>query len=506
MARVLLVSTNRERTPFPVMPVGPAIVAAHARAAGHEVRLIDLMFERDVAGALRSAVAAFRPEAAGVSMRNVDNSDLVDTKFHVPDVEETLRLLRREAPGLPVVLGGAATSIEPRALLALWGPGGSALAPGEPPLVDVLLAGDAEERFPRLLDRVLSGRPVSDLPGVCARGEDGAVSFHAAGLSEPLDGLLEARLFDHVDVARYARADGVYPVQTRRGCAFTCTYCTYGSIEGTRLRLRPPSDVADEVERALGAGVTRFEFVDAVFSHPAAHARAVLEELLARGLSRRVELSASGLNPAGVSEDLVRLMRRAGFTSVSATVESASTAMLRRMRKGFDAEEVDRLAGWLPKHGIPAVWIFLVGSPGETPGTVEETFDFVARRVPPRDLAYVTSGVRVYRGTGLHRELLSSGLLDEGQDLLPPLFAFSASLPREAYLERLLALSSRHPNVVSSFEAGQPVVERLARLLGRLPLPRPRWRLLPLVRRFGSPFRRARADALTSAPWPVVLA
>ena len=507
MARVLILSTNRERTPFPVMPVGPALVAAHATRAGHDVRLVDLMFERNPERAATEAIGSLSPDVIGVGMRNIDNSDLIDTKYYVPDVERILCAVRSAAPRAHVVLGGAATSIEPEALLALWGPTGST-GPGfarlGAPLIDMILMGDAERRFPLLLSRLSAGEATDDVPGLCRPGPDGAAHWNRIGLAEPIDDLEDSRLFDVIDVKRYARADGVYPIQTKRGCAFTCTYCTYGSLEGLRTRYRPVPEIVDEIERAADRGIVHFEFVDAVFSHPPVQARAVCEEIIRRGLPERIGLTASGFNPVGVTEALIALMKRAGFRSLSATVESASTAMLRKMQKGFDAEDVARIAEWLPHKGIPAIWIFLIGSPGETLETVDETFAFIAGRIPKSDLVYITNGVRVYRGTGLHRSLVAAGRLHEDQSLLEPLFVFSESLPRDLYLDKLVKFSREHPNVVNSFEAGQPIVETLARLLGRLPLPRPRWRLLPLIRRFGSPFRAVRPNALTDSPWPII--
>lgn len=504
MARILLVATNRERTPFPVMPVGAALVAAHAEREGHEARVLDLMFEEDVGKALARTLRTFPPDLIGVSMRNIDNSDLIETKYYVPEVEAILREVRQAGGAVPVVLGGAATSIEPEALLALWGPGGRASENG-PPLVDLILTGDSEKVFPRLAERLLLGRDVSDLPGICRREPDGALSWNRVGLSEPVDGLADAGLFRFTDISRYERAEGVYPIQSRRGCAFTCTYCTYGSLEGLRMRFRSVGEVVDEIERAVDAGVAHFEFVDAVFSHPPAHARAICLELIARGLGEKAVFTASGFNPVGVTEDLLALMRKAGFRTVSATVEGASTAMLQRLRKGFDARDVENLARWLRNQGILAIWIFLIGSPGETRETVEETFEFIAKKIPKNHLVYITNGVRVYRGTGLHRALLAEGSLSPSQNLLEPFFVFSSTLPRDWYLSRLIEFSRENPNVVNSFEAGQSVVETLSRAVSWLPFPRPRWRLLPAIRRIGSPFRAARKDALTAPPWPVVL-
>src|SRR5919112_6029216 len=76
-ARVLLVSTNRERQPYPVVPNGLACVASALEAAGHDVRFVDLCFARDPARTAADAARAFRPEVIGVSVRNIDNSDAI---------------------------------------------------------------------------------------------------------------------------------------------------------------------------------------------------------------------------------------------------------------------------------------------------------------------------------------------------------------------------------------------------------------------------------------------
>ena len=76
-ASVLLVNTNRERQPFPVVPNGVACVASALEAAGHTVRVEDLCFARDPHAAARRAVRQARPDVIGVGIRNIDNSDFV---------------------------------------------------------------------------------------------------------------------------------------------------------------------------------------------------------------------------------------------------------------------------------------------------------------------------------------------------------------------------------------------------------------------------------------------
>ena len=76
-ARVLLVSTNRERQPYPVVPNGLACVASALDAAGYGVRFLDLCFAKNPVASARAAVRAFRPDVIGVSVRNIDNSDAI---------------------------------------------------------------------------------------------------------------------------------------------------------------------------------------------------------------------------------------------------------------------------------------------------------------------------------------------------------------------------------------------------------------------------------------------
>src|SRR5438477_7960196 len=89
-ARVLLVSTNRERQPYPVVPNGLACVASALDAAGHDVRFADLCFARDPIRRARDAAVSFRPDIVGVSVRNIDNSDAIALQHYTPEARAVL--------------------------------------------------------------------------------------------------------------------------------------------------------------------------------------------------------------------------------------------------------------------------------------------------------------------------------------------------------------------------------------------------------------------------------
>jgi anaerobic magnesium-protoporphyrin IX monomethyl ester cyclase len=115
-ARVLLVSTNRERQPYPVVPNGLACVASALDAAGHRVRFLDLCFVKDPVASARAATRAFRPDVIGVSVRNIDNSDAIALRHYTPEARDVLLALRAAAPAAKVIAGGAAFGVAPEAL------------------------------------------------------------------------------------------------------------------------------------------------------------------------------------------------------------------------------------------------------------------------------------------------------------------------------------------------------------------------------------------------------
>jgi radical SAM superfamily enzyme YgiQ (UPF0313 family) len=470
--RVLLVSANRERQPMPVLANGLACVASALDAAGHDVRVADLCFESDPIAAARRAAADFRPDVVGVSVRNIDNSDSIALRHYTPEAAAVLGALRGAAPGATVIAGGAAFGVAPESLFRELG-------------VDYAVAGDGERATTRLVEALAAGRPVGAVPGVVRQG-DGGVVFTPPGEDADLDALPRARLHRWLDVRRYERHGATVPIQTKRGCVYKCVYCTYRNVEGWGYRMRAPELVVDEMEElAREAGVRHFDFVDSTFNSPPGHAIQVCEAIVRRGLptSLGVRLETMNFTPATASPELLTAMRGAGFTSLGVTAESASDAVLARLEKGFDAAKVRAVAERVERAGIRTLWIFLVGGPGETPQTVEETLAFAAWRLSRGDAVYLTVGLRIYPGTTLHRIALAEGTVAYGDPLLAPTFYFSPALALDETVRRLKRFAADHPRFMFSADSRSAILPYLTRLASLLRLPRPHWRYMGVFQR-----------------------
>src|SRR5664279_1789907 len=79
--KILLISTNRNNLPMPVMPIAACIVAQAAEQAGHTVFLLDLMFTRDPTADIQAALARWQPDVVALSVRNIDNVDMHNPLF-----------------------------------------------------------------------------------------------------------------------------------------------------------------------------------------------------------------------------------------------------------------------------------------------------------------------------------------------------------------------------------------------------------------------------------------
>jgi radical SAM superfamily enzyme YgiQ (UPF0313 family) len=235
----------------------------------------------------------------------------------------------------------------------------------------------------------------------------------------------------------------------------------------------------------MAHGIKDFEFVDSTFNLPPRHALEVLTELRARGLF--ANYVGTGINPSKLSDELFAAMREIGFGSVILTAESASDTMLASYQKDYRRDRLFVAADLLEKHGMKALWVFLLGGPGETPETVAETLEFIERRIRSPHAVYITSGIRVYPGSPIADDV-DAGLfakedlrtLDRSSGLQ---FFYSSATPPDWLEARLRAFQRKHPHVILSCEGHSVVTQLALRVMTWLPFRKPYWQYIPALSR-----------------------
>ena len=213
--KVLLVSANTEQFNMPAMPLGLACVVEAAKNSGHDVFMLDLMFEMDVNATLKKVIAEFRPECIGISVRNIDDQHIETPKFLLEKVKEVVTVCR-DLSNVPIVLGGAGYSMFPESALAYLE-------------ADYGIEGEGEIAFPALLTRLENNDDLSGIPGLYTRGHG---QHQRKTLSNNLDKLTLPETWI-LSASASQNHEPWIPVQTRRGCALKCSYCSTSTIEGS---------------------------------------------------------------------------------------------------------------------------------------------------------------------------------------------------------------------------------------------------------------------------------
>ncbi len=463
--RVLLINSNLKDDILAAPPIGLSYIAGATEAAGHEVKVLDLCFKRRIATRLRYSIKEFCPDVVGISVRNIDNVNLLSPLSYLSKVRTIIEKIRNSTTS-PIIIGGSGASLCPAGVM-------------EQLKADYIIVSDGEYSFVNLLNTLENEKSPENIPGL-GMYLNGKFRLNPPVFKDFKTG--RADMGKWVDMRPYGKMGSSYLIQTKRGCTQRCIYCTYNQVlEGNRLRLRSPEDIVDEIDEALHRyNPESIEFVDSVFNIPIDHCTEILEEILKRSL--KVNYTAMGVNPSNLDNRFLELMWRAGFRSFMMSPESASETMIQNYRKGFSADDLVRSADAIRKTRFTVLWYFLIGGPGEINSTLEETLDFTSKYLnldtrPPYNMANFFLGVRLYPGTDLWEIALDEGIINKKSDPLRQLWYVSKNLDLNFAVEQMIEAAAKNPKIILGFDERYLPISRIVPFIGKLAgLPKPYWR------------------------------
>ena len=397
--KVLLISANTEQINIVPLPLGLNCIAAAARNAGYDVKLVDLMTEKDNRLSIMGAIESFQPEIIGISVRNIDDQNMGSPRFLLDQVKKVAADCRNLSDA-PIILGGAGYSIFPESALDYLE-------------ADMGIQGEGEMAFPLLLERIRRGADLTGTPGLYLRGLglQGERVYVKDMDALPLPDTHISSPSAPDDQERWM------PVQTRRGCPMNCSYCSTATIEGSSIRKRNPESVIVEIARHVAAGFQWFYFVDNTFNMPLSYAKEMCRKLIESELKINWRCI---FYPGKFDKEFIDLLARAGCREVSLGFESGCERMLRTMNKKYSPDAVRRTSEILKDFGIKQLGFLLLGGPGETRRSVEESLAFADSL--HLDALKITVGIRIYPYTALAKTAVDDGLILPEDNLLFPKF------------------------------------------------------------------------------------
>jgi hopanoid biosynthesis associated radical SAM protein HpnJ len=274
----------------------------------------------------------------------------------------------------------------------------------------------AREEFDFTIAEVAEGRPLRSVDGISYRDREGQVVHNRDRATlEDMDRLP----FVTPVYKRDLRPEDYYigyllhpylSLYTGRGCRSRCTFCLWPqTVGGHRYRTRSVAGVLEEAAlvRELFPQVKELFFDDDTFTDDRPRAEAI-----ARGLGR-LGITWSCNAKANVPRETLQVLADNGLRLLLVGYESGSQQILINIKKGLRVERARRFSADCRDLGITVHGTFILGLPGETRQTIEETIRF-AKEVNPHTIQ--VSVAAPYPGTELYRQAVEQGWLPPDDD------------------------------------------------------------------------------------------
>ncbi|MEI7499896.1 MAG: lipid biosynthesis B12-binding/radical SAM protein [Bacteroidota bacterium] len=411
--KLILVSANRYTNPYPVYPLGISYLYTYLseRLPHYQIRIFD--FNLNTPEMFREYLQEFQPDYICLSLRNVDDVNFYSQESFINGYKMIVDIVR-ETISAPLIIGGSAFSIYPRELFSFFNP-------------DYGIHGEGEMSLYHFLKSLDAGSPDLSIDGLVYRnGVNIAVNDRKHFIKTPdLD-------FDKELLEFYWDKAGMVNVQTKRGCPYNCIYCTYPIIEGHNVRTLDPQKIINTLHELYDTHKIDYVFfTDSVFN---------ISNNFNVDLANKIIASKLPINwgayfsPHNLTLENLKLFADAGLTHIEFGTESLSNTTLKKYGKHFDVDEVVRVSDFCNIAGIYFCHFMIIGGYGETEATINESFEN-SKRIE-NTVFFPFIGMRIYPGTVLHKISLEQGVIDEGVNLLEPVYYIAPDIRYDTLKER----------------------------------------------------------------------
>lgn len=339
-------------------PLGLAYVAAVLEKAGHAVSILDsnVLGLRDNETVAR--IVAFHPTLIGLTATTL-------TYYRTRDLAAQLKIA---CPEVPIVFGGPhALGMESDIL--------------KDRCFDCVVSGEGEFTALDLVNSMDTGKAMTGVVGLSYRDAEGVAVTNARreaiadldSLPFPARHLLPPLALYRPKATAYRRLPATH-IFTSRGCPYRCVFCR--TAFGRKVRFHSPEYVIAEIEHLKkDYGVRELKINDDTFTVDVVRVHAICDLIL----SRQLDVTWScNVRANLVDRPLLQKMRAAGCWEVAVGLESGSDEILRTLKKGATVEQGVNACRLAAELGLIVRPSFIIGNPGETLSTIEQTIRLAA--------------------------------------------------------------------------------------------------------------------------------
>jgi anaerobic magnesium-protoporphyrin IX monomethyl ester cyclase len=342
-------------------PLGLAYMAAVLEQNDFEVKIIDCPVCEIDHRKLKAELDTFQPTIIGIgAMTPIIESAL-----------ESAHAAKEVCPDAKVVMGGPHATFADKQILA------------DEKTVDIVVRGEGEETLLEIAKQSAELKKINEIKGITFRKDNQIIQSPDRPFIQNLDALPRPA-YKYIPIERY-RITGMklLPIISSRGCPFQCSFCVASQMFGAKYRARSPKNVLDELEwlrdEYKAEGIA---FQDDTLTFDRKRALEICEGMI----DRRIDLPwGCGSRADVVTRELLASMSKAGCDEICFGVESGCQRIRDSLKKRVTTKQCENAIKWAKEAGIFVTVSVIIGYPGETKETLQESLDFV-RRMEPDDV------------------------------------------------------------------------------------------------------------------------
>ena len=336
-------------------PISLAYCAAVLRKEGVEVKLVDCIVDETDFDGLEKDVEDFKPDLAVLN---------VITPSFLSDLS-TVQSIKKVNPEIKTAVIGIHGTALPDVCF------------NEDALLDFVVRGEPEYVVCSLASAIKNRTNFSEVDGISYK-EDGKIihnrdSMPVANLDD-----LPFPAYDLINQEKYTMPftnKKFLLVATGRGCPYPCIYCADHVYYGKKMRLRSPEHLVDELSfYKKEYGIEDFLFWSEGFTLIPSVAKSFVQEIISRNLKIRWVCNSRVDN---VDKELLLLFKKAGCTAIGYGVESGVQEILDKVKKGITLNQIREAVVLTKDVGIDVVAHTIIGLPGDSHETINETVNFL---------------------------------------------------------------------------------------------------------------------------------
>ncbi len=377
------------RTSIRTQPIGLAYLAASLQAYGHEVEILDCQAEKKKSVSIPLELSylqdyyPFNDRSPfklysgyyhfGMGWDEI-RQNIEDSKADIFGISSAFTPYHGEALQIAriikewdrrkiLIMGGAHVSCDPEMVL-------------RSPFVDYVVLGEGEARFPLLLEQIEKGelKGIKEIDGIGYRVGERIQVNPIQSFIQDLDALHHpARELFILDRYRIKKKRSTM-ILTSRGCPHHCAYCSARLVMGDFFRTRSPEAILREMTECRERyGIRLFDIEDDNFTFDQDRAKRLMGLILEKFGEGEIELSAmNGVSFSSLDEELLGLMRKAGFNTINLSYVSADPHTKEEMRRPKAMTPFDKILEDANRVGLHVIAYGIFGMPGQI---IEEMVD-----------------------------------------------------------------------------------------------------------------------------------